>query len=96
MGHSALLWASVLLLILTRVSPPSVPQIFSCKPIVKCGLQIEHRQCFDHCGFEWNSAPKVFQLAPPPALMLGLIPEMELIPAFHHKGFHYNRPPPSS
>ena len=95
-GRTVLLCASVLLLILARVTPPSFPQALSFKSTVKCCLQTEHKQCFDHCGFEWNVAPKVFQLAPRPALMVGLISEMEPIPTFHLTGFHYNRPPPTS
>jgi hypothetical protein len=91
-----LLFASVLLLILARVSPPSFPYAISGKSTVKSCLQVEHRQCFDHCGLEWNFAPKVFQLAPRPALMLGLISGTEPIPAFYLKGFHYNRPPPTN
>jgi hypothetical protein len=90
------LCASILLLILVRVYPPSFPQVLACKSIVKCSVQIEHRQCFDNCGLEWTCAPRVSQLAPPPALNLGVIPEMEPIPTLHLEGFHYNRPPPSS
>jgi len=94
-GRTLLLCASVLLLVLARVSPPCFPHTLSLKSTVSSCMQVEHRQCFD-CGLEWNFAPKVFQLAPRPALVLGLIQEMDPLPTFHLKGFHYNRPPPSS
>lgn len=96
-ARAGLLCASVLLLILVRVAPPSFPQVVSYKSIaVKSAVQVEHRLCFDHCGLAWNSPPKVSHLAPPPAPNLGVISEMESFPTFHHKGFYYNRPPPSS
>jgi hypothetical protein len=95
-AHTALLWASVFLLVYLRVSPPSFPQSLSYQPIIKCGLETEHKPCFDHWGFEWNCSLAVFQFALPLVLMLGLISWMEATPAFPVKGFHYNRPPPRS
>ena len=86
---------AALSLLLARSAPPSLPHI-SLSLAVNSQADHDHRQCFDHEGFQWETSLTATLIAPPPVASHHLISTVAPSAEIVMDGWHYNRPPPIS
>jgi len=89
--------AALLVLLVARNAPPEFPPVPSVHHTsLNAGATHGHRLQFDCNGLPWSDPVSVFVLIPPDTESAHSSLSPELYSALQLKGFHYNRPPPSS
>lgn len=86
---------AALSVLLARSAPPSLPHIYF-GSAVNSRADHDHRQCFDHEGFQWGTSLTATLIAPPPVASHHLFPAVAAFVEVVMDGWHYNRPPPIS
>ncbi|HEY1676620.1 MAG TPA: hypothetical protein VGG04_02835 [Candidatus Sulfotelmatobacter sp.] len=88
--------AALLVLLVSRNSPPDLPQTTSIHhPSINAAANHGHRLQFDSNGPEWSDPVSVFALFLPQSESAHSSLTAELYAELQLKGFHYNRPPPA-
>jgi len=93
--RAAMMCVAALSVLFARSAPPNLPHIYL-DSAVHSLTDHDHRQCFDHEGFQWGTSPSATLLTPPPVESLRLIPPPAPVVEIVRDGWHYNRPPPSA
>lgn len=93
--RAAIICVAALSVLWARNVPPPLPNS-SLNLVFHSFADHDQRQCFDHEGSQWATAPSTPLATPPPVISFSLIHTAETVVEFVADGWHYNRPPPIS
>ena len=91
-----LAFAALFALLAIRTAPPDFPRTSLHHSSFNAVSSHDERPRFDSSGLQWSAPVGHFLPFPPAADYAHLTPSPQLWSALQSKGFHYNRPPPSS
>src|ERR1019366_5351831 len=90
--RAAIMCVAALSVLLARSAPPNLPHI-CLDSAVPSLADHDHRQCFDHEGFQTGTSPSATLLTPLPVASPHLITTAAPVVEIVRDGWHFNRPP---